>query len=253
MATIVAGNSGVPYHQSTLWLGDFYQPYSGALAVNQYPILLTQTTSNVQINSDTPPPGCKYYARVTVNDTDLPSDPSPRTQFQSPFNVVTNDQVQFDFWIRMGYQPSVPTGKFFVLTEIFGSPYSGSPQMSININNNGDVAFKTEQYPTTTATLWQTPLLLNTWMRFSIQALISTDPTVGWASLAFANDGTASVSPQTLTLGSQSGTQISMQTLNKSSSVVGVNCGIYPTCYRSRGLETTSVVDFAGYQTSYLT
>lgn len=249
MATIVAA----PTNRDQVWNGDFYQPYfspwvpSGTNTWDntQYNFLIAQTTSRFQILSDTPPPGLAYYARLTVDDADLSANPNPRCQLQSPYDAAAGNAYRFSWWTRLTYKPSFSSG-YWLFTEIFGSPFYNSPQMAFYVSSSGNVQFQTNQYPSTYATLWQTPLIVNRWMYFSVTAYMSTSATAGWVQFAFANDGTSNAVAQNLTLGSTTNTTLPMQTLNKSSSVNGTTAGLYPDLYRSRGLESVSTVDHAG-------
>lgn len=247
MATLVA----IPTSRGELFNGDF-NPAGGpftATVGGQFTNAPTyQSPSRVAILTDTPPPGIKQYARFTVQDTDLTGDPSPRCQIVSPYVARLGGTYRFRFWTRFNYSPVFSGSNFYLFCEIYGPPFYQSPQIQFVLDGAGNIALENFSLGAPYH-IWKSPLPVGVWMHFTLTAKMHTDPTQGWVQLGYASDGTDNDVAQTLTWQSVNYSQFAMQTLNVGTgNAKGIQAGIFPDLYRSRGLETTSVVDHAGYR-----
>lgn len=235
-----------------MWSGDG-RPFSGPLAISQFPNQVIQDPTRLQILTDTPPPGLAQYFRLTLYDADIPGGANPRIQF-APFPIGRNGQTQIvSGWTRYSYVPTVTSGKFFETHEMFGNPNLGSPPISQKVDNSGNLEISSEQPQTSPFffNLWTKPLapMLNTWLHWSYTVKYSVNPALGTLAFGFASDGTDNDVAQTLALGGQSGTQITMQTLDSDSGGQqrATAAALYMQIYRARTLEAVSTVDHAGF------
>jgi hypothetical protein len=157
---------------------------------------------------------------ITALDSDVaPATPTdnPRAQLVSPDNVITDGStywVSFEVYLPPAtvYPPSAPSGSgfpaggtngFLLLNETgYGAPYNGSPPIALDVGN-GDFIMQRgggDSSVTPYQIVWQSPLVIGHWVRFTFHVLHSTN---GWFEL-YVNDvaqglydGTAQVPPST--------------------------------------------------------
>lgn len=264
MATIVAA----PSSQGEIWRGDF-DPAAGPITINgniQFPNPPSFAGSPADITIYTaatspdgpPPPGLKYFARFILNDSDIPVGSHGRTQLVSPFFAQTSQAPRLSFWFRMHNVPPVPSGsgKFFNLYEFYGPPYASSPQVSLTVDSNGNLAFASQQQalsPYYFNGMWTTPLapLVGVWLHSSMVVNCATS-NAGYTEFSIATDGTDNDVLQSLTLNGSTLTQMPMQTMNYAATSRCTHMAMYPQIYRTQGIETQSVIDFAGFRADTL-
>lgn len=214
-----------------------------------------QDPTRVFMMNDTPPPGESWYAHLVCDDADqVAGAANPRCQLVSPSFALPGQVIKYTGWFRMTYLPVVSASQFFLVMEIFGPPFYASPQISLTIDQNGNVALASEQRftPPYFYSFWTTPLVLNVWNHFTIITYLSPDPTQGWIELYFSDDGTGNDQKQTLNFQGRNYNHLfPIQTMNVDTTTNPYTdaqfANFYPDLYRSRGLESVSMCDHAGY------
>ena len=230
-----------PPSSGPVWLGDF-----GDGTLSQYRGLQAGDPSRCQILSDTPPPGLKYYARLTALNGDVlgvgnSPTTNPRCQLLGPTVLMPGETLTISGWTRFPVDFPTPVnvagGQFFVAVQLYGPPWIlGSPQLALDVNGTNFIL----SHPS--GNIFQTPLVTGVWLRWRLVVKFSTDPAVGTVQLWYCADGTDNPVLQTLTGGVTTKT---CQTL-----LTGQTVGVAPNPdnYWSLGLASSIVMDHAGFR-----
>lgn len=227
------GPAGPP--SQNVWLGDFS---TGDLS--QYALLQSQNAtkvggiwqdpSRVTVHTSGGPSWCPSWVALTCLNADL--GPNPRCQLVSPVVLVAGKTYDLYWGTMMTYVPTWSGSNFFLLTEIYESPFSIPPPVSIQIRG-GNLGDSNIGIPDSNGNwLWTSAWPINTWMYFKMRMYMAQDNT-GWIQLRFASDGSANGAIQNFSNGQN---KIFTPTIIPG----GANASVYPDLYRGIGLEASS-------------
>lgn len=213
----------------TTWAGDFE---TGDFS--QYAFYQGADASRITIQTDTPRQGTKYARFTALDDDVFPLTPTenPRAQLVGPRYLFPGTERWITWSTRFPSSlPVINQPGFFVFFQYHGPPYVGSPSVGFGVTGSFVNIERNVSYDYDT--IWETPILFDTWMDFVMRINLAQD-TTGFIELWLNGK------QQTFRPSSGATRRLYMRTVEPDQ-----NGGleIDPTLYRQKGMFSTATLD----------